>query len=140
MRFWSRDWLGHSRTLKCFLRSHSFIAQAVCLGSLLCWKTKPHLIFIALANRRKFLHKISQHMVPFITSLTRIDRPVPFAEKPPESMMCPPRCFTLAWDATPHSSSSKYDRLSFYKNFYFCFFLPHLPIFLWIIHMATGKL
>ncbi len=30
----SGDWLGHSRTLKCFLRSHSFIARAVCLGSL----------------------------------------------------------------------------------------------------------
>ncbi len=26
----SGDWLGHSRTLKCFLRSHSFVARAVC--------------------------------------------------------------------------------------------------------------
>ncbi len=25
----SGDWLGHSRTLKCFLRSHSFVARAV---------------------------------------------------------------------------------------------------------------
>uniref|UniRef100_A0A674F8T3 Pyruvate dehydrogenase phosphatase regulatory subunit n=1 Tax=Salmo trutta TaxID=8032 RepID=A0A674F8T3_SALTR len=32
----SGDWLGHSRTLKCFLRSHSFVARAVCLGSLSC--------------------------------------------------------------------------------------------------------
>ncbi len=34
----SGDWLGHSRTLKCFLRSHSFVARAVCLGSLSCWR------------------------------------------------------------------------------------------------------
>uniref|UniRef100_A0A4W5KU99 Superoxide dismutase 1, soluble n=1 Tax=Hucho hucho TaxID=62062 RepID=A0A4W5KU99_9TELE len=34
--FLSGDWLGHSRTLKCFLRSHSFVARAVCLGSLSC--------------------------------------------------------------------------------------------------------
>uniref|UniRef100_A0A8C7WCL9 Protein kinase domain-containing protein n=1 Tax=Oncorhynchus mykiss TaxID=8022 RepID=A0A8C7WCL9_ONCMY len=32
----SGDWLGHSRTLKCFLRSPSFVARAVCLGSLSC--------------------------------------------------------------------------------------------------------
>uniref|UniRef100_A0A8C5N124 Sterol regulatory element-binding protein cleavage-activating protein n=1 Tax=Leptobrachium leishanense TaxID=445787 RepID=A0A8C5N124_9ANUR len=32
----SGDWLGHSRTLICFLRSHSFVARAVCLGSLSC--------------------------------------------------------------------------------------------------------
>ena len=31
------DWLGHIRTLKCFLWSHSFVARAVCLGSLSCW-------------------------------------------------------------------------------------------------------
>uniref|UniRef100_A0A4W5J912 Uncharacterized protein n=1 Tax=Hucho hucho TaxID=62062 RepID=A0A4W5J912_9TELE len=30
------NWLGHSRTLKCFLRSHSFVARAVCLGLLSC--------------------------------------------------------------------------------------------------------
>ncbi len=44
----SGDWLGHSRTLKCFLRSHSFVARAVCLGSLSCWKTQPRIIFNAL--------------------------------------------------------------------------------------------
>ncbi|KAK3546229.1 hypothetical protein QTP70_025196, partial [Hemibagrus guttatus] len=48
----SGDWLGHSRTLKCFLRSHSFVARAVCLGSLSCWKTQPRFIFNALADGR----------------------------------------------------------------------------------------
>uniref|UniRef100_A0AAX7UCT8 NADH dehydrogenase [ubiquinone] iron-sulfur protein 5 n=1 Tax=Astatotilapia calliptera TaxID=8154 RepID=A0AAX7UCT8_ASTCA len=41
----SGDWLGHSRTFKCFLRSHSFVARAVCFGSLSCWKTQPRFIF-----------------------------------------------------------------------------------------------
>ncbi|XP_064825304.1 poly(rC)-binding protein 2-like isoform X5 [Oncorhynchus masou masou] len=32
----SGDWIGNPGTLKCFLRSHSFVARAVCLGSLSC--------------------------------------------------------------------------------------------------------
>ena len=41
MGFRSGDWLGHSRTLMCFFLSHSFVALAVCFGSLSCWKTHP---------------------------------------------------------------------------------------------------
>ncbi len=77
----SGDWLGHSRTLKCFLRSHSFVARAVCLGSLSCWKTQPRFIFNALADGRRFSLKISRYMAPFILSFTQISRPSPFAEK-----------------------------------------------------------
>lgn len=43
----SEDWLGHSRTLKCFLWSHFFITWVVCLRSLPCWNTQPHFIFTA---------------------------------------------------------------------------------------------
>ncbi len=91
----SEDWLGHSRTLKCFLRSHSFVARAVCLGSLSCWKTQPRFIFNALADGRRFSLKISRYMAPFILSFTQISRPGPFAEKQPQSMMFPPPCFTV---------------------------------------------
>ncbi len=91
----SGDWLGHSRTLKCFLRSHSFIARAVCLGSLSCWKTQPRFIFNALADGRRFSLKISRYMAPFILSFTQISRTIPFAEKQPQSMMFPPQCFTV---------------------------------------------
>ncbi len=91
----SGDWLGHSRTLKCFLRSHSFVARAVCLGSLSCWKTQPRFIFNALADGRRFSLKISRYMAPFILSFTQISRPGPFAEKHPQSMMFPPPCFTV---------------------------------------------
>ncbi len=45
----SGDWLGHSRTLMCFFLSHSFVALAVCFGSLSCWNTHPRPIFNALA-------------------------------------------------------------------------------------------
>ncbi len=91
----SGDWLGHSRTLKCFLRSHSFVAREVCLGSLSCWKTQPRFIFNALADGRRFSLKISRYMAPFILSFTQISRPGPFAEKQPQSMMFPPPCFTV---------------------------------------------
>ncbi len=91
----SGDWLGHSRTLKCFLRSHSFVARAVCLGSLSCWKTQPRFIFNALADGRRFSLKISRYMAPFILSFTQISLPGPFAEQQPQSMMFPPPCFTV---------------------------------------------
>ena len=35
MGFSSGDWLGHSRTLICFFLSHSFVALAVCFGSVM---------------------------------------------------------------------------------------------------------
>ncbi|CAJ0967659.1 unnamed protein product [Ranitomeya imitator] len=80
----SGDWLGLSRTLKCFLRSHSFVALA----------TQPRFFFNALADGRRFALKISRYMAPFILSCTRIS-PGPFAEKQPQSMMFPPPCFTV---------------------------------------------
>ncbi len=46
----SGDWLGHSRTLMRFFLSHSFVALAVCFGSLSCWNTHPRPIFNALAG------------------------------------------------------------------------------------------
>ncbi len=46
----SGDWLGHSRTLMCFFLSHSFVALAVCFGSLSCWNIHPRTIFNALAG------------------------------------------------------------------------------------------
>ncbi len=91
----SGDWLGHSRTLKCFLQSPSFVARAVCLESLSCWKTQPRFIFNALADGKRFSLKISRYMAPFVLSFTQISRPGPFAEKQSQSMMFPPPCFTV---------------------------------------------
>ncbi len=94
--FRSGDWLGHSRTLKCFLRSHSLDALAVCLGSLSCWKTQPRPIFNALTEGRRLLAKILRYIGPSILHSIRCSRPVPFAEKHPQSMMPPPMLH--GWD------------------------------------------
>ncbi|KAK6291199.1 hypothetical protein J4Q44_G00383970 [Coregonus suidteri] len=93
--FRSGDWLGHSRTLRCFLRSHSLVDLAVCFGSLSCWKTQPRPIINALTEGRRLLAKISRYMAPSILPSIRCSRPVPFAEKHPQRMMFPPPCFTV---------------------------------------------
>ncbi len=93
--FRSGDWLGHSRTLKCFLQRHFLVALAVCLGSLSCWKTQPRPIFNALTEGRRLLAKILLCMALTILPSIRCSRPVPFAEKHPQSMMFPPPCFTV---------------------------------------------
>jgi len=77
----SGDWLGHSRTLMCFFLSHSFVALAVCFGSLSCWKTHPRPIFNALAGFNAWPW---WHMTSIIPSV-RCSCPVPFAEKHPKS-------------------------------------------------------
>ncbi len=48
------DWLG-------FFLSHSFVALAVCFGSLSCWKTHPRPIFSVLAEGRRFLSNILRY-------------------------------------------------------------------------------
>lgn len=93
--FRSGDWLGHASTLICFLRSHSLVFLAVCFGSLSCWKTQPRPIFNALTEGRTLFPKISQYTPPVILSLMQCTRPVPCAEKHPQSMMLPPPCFTV---------------------------------------------
>jgi hypothetical protein len=85
--FRSGDWLVHSRTVRCFLRSHSLVALAVCFGSLSCWKTQLRPIFNALTEGRRLLAKISHYMAPSILPSIRCSRPVPFAEKHPQRMM-----------------------------------------------------
>ncbi len=50
MELRSGDWLGPSRTLMCFFLSYSFVALAMCFGSLSCWNTHPRPIFNALAG------------------------------------------------------------------------------------------
>ncbi len=92
----SGDWLGHSRTLKCFLRSHSFVARAVCVWDH-CHAERPSHVSssMPLLMEGRFSLKISRYMAPFILSFTRISRPGPFAEKQPQSMMFPPPCFTV---------------------------------------------
>ncbi len=89
--YWVQVW----RLARPLLRSHSLVALAVCLGSLSCWKTQPWTIFNALTERRRLLAKISRYIAPSILPSIRSSRPVPFAEKHPQSMMFSPPCFTV---------------------------------------------
>ena len=95
MGFRSGDWLGHSRTLICFLLSHYFVALAECFGSLSCWKTHPRPIFSALNDGRRLSPKISRYMAPFTLPSIRWRRPVHLAEKHPQSIRFPPPCLTV---------------------------------------------
>ena len=94
MGFRSGDWICHFRTLICLFFSHSFVALAVCFGSLSCWKTHPWPIFSALTEGRWLSPKISRYMAPFILPSIRC-RPVPLAAKHPQSLRFPPPCFTV---------------------------------------------
>ncbi len=142
----SGDWLGHSRTLKCFLRSHSFVARAVCLGSLSCWNTQPRFIFNALADGRRFSLKISRYMAPFILSFTQISRPGPFAEKQaPKHDVSTPMLhsrYGVLWMQLSILSPPNTTSWVFTKTFYFGFIWPYdiLPILFWIIQMLSSKL
>ncbi|KAE8592657.1 hypothetical protein XENTR_v10005457 [Xenopus tropicalis] len=79
----------------CFFLSHSFVAFAVCFGSLSCWNTHPRPIFSFLAEGRRLSFRISRYMAPSIFPLMRISCPVPLAEKHPQSKMFPPPCLTV---------------------------------------------
>ncbi len=142
----SGDWLGHSRTLKCFLRSHSFVARAVCLGSLSCWKTQPRFIFNALADGRRFSLKISRYMAPFILSFTQISRPGPFAEKQPQSMMFPPPYFTVGMVFFGCNSAFfllQTRQVEFWPKSYILVSSDHMTfsqVLFWIIQMLSSKL
>ncbi len=75
----------------CFFLSHSFVALAVCFGSLSCWKIHPLPIFRDLAEGWRFSSKIVQYIGPSMRS----SRPVPLAEKQSQRTMFPPPCLTV---------------------------------------------
>ncbi len=82
----SGDWLGHSRTLMCFFLSHSFVALAVCFGSLSCWNTHQRPIFNALA--------LTVHG-PVHRPFDAVQLSCPLNRKTPQSIMFPPPCLTV---------------------------------------------
>ncbi len=142
----SGDWLGHSRTLKCFLRRHSFVARAVCLGSLSCWKTQPRFIFNALADGSKvFTQNLTIHgpIHSFLYtdqsswSLCRKTAPKHDVSTP----MLHSR-YGLLWMQLSILSPPNTTSWVFTKKFYFGFIWPYdiLPILFWIIQMLSSKL
>ncbi len=142
----SGDWLGHSRTLKCFLRSHSFVARAVCLGSLSCWKTQPRFIFNALADGRRFSLKISRYMAPIHSFLYTDQSSWSLCRKTaPKHDVSTPMLhsrYGVLWMQLSILSPPNTTSWVFTKKFYFGFIWPYdiLPILFWIIQMLSSKL
>ncbi len=68
----------------CFFLSHSFVALAVCFGSLSCWNTHPRPIFNALTVHGP-VHR------PF----DAVQLSCPLSRKTPQSVMFPPPCLTV---------------------------------------------
>ncbi len=123
----SGDWLGHSRTLKCFLRSHSFVARAVCLGSEVFTQNitihGPIHSFLytdqsswSLCRKTAPKHDVSTPMLHSRYGVLWMQL----------SILSPPN--TTSWVFT--------------KKFYFGFIWPYdiLPILFWIIQMLSSKL
>ena len=87
MGFRSGDWLGHSRTLICFFLSLSFVALAVCFGSLSCWKSHLRPKEVVTQNFR--VHG------PIHPPLDTVKSSCPLSwETPPKDKVAPP-CFTV---------------------------------------------
>ncbi len=142
----SGDWLGHSRTLKCFLRSHSFVAQAVCLGSLSCWKTQPRFIFNALADGRRFSLKNLTIHGPIHSFLYTDQSSWSVCRKTaPKHDVSTPMLhsrYGVLWMQLSILSPPNTTSWVFTKKLYFGFIGPYdiLPILFWIIQMLSSKL
>ena len=79
----------------CFFLSHSFVALAVCFGSLSYWNTHTRPIFSVLTEARRFSLKISLYLAPSILPSTRCSRLVPLADKQTQSIMLPLPCLMI---------------------------------------------
>ncbi len=144
--FRSGDWLGHSRTLKCFSRSHSLVALAVCLGSLPRWKTQPRPSAQCsywgkeAVGQNLAIHGPIHHPLNTVQSSCPLCRKAPLKHYVSTPML-------HSWDGVlwivlilllhPNTSSGVYT-----KKLYFGLIWPHdlLPCLLWIIQMVFGKL
>ncbi len=134
----SGDWLGHSRTLKCFLRSHSFVARAVCLGSLSCWKTQPRFIFNFTQNLT--IHgPIHSFLYTDQSSWSLCKKTAPKHDV--STPMLHSR-YGVLWMQLSILSPPNTTSWVFTKKLYFGFIWPYdiLPILFWIIQTLSSKL
>ncbi len=85
---------------------------------------------VVITEGRRLLAKISRYMAPSILPSIRCSRPVPFAEKHPQSMIFHPHASWLgwcSWDCTHPSSSSKHGEWRFYQKVLFWSHLTTQP-------------
>lgn len=57
----SVDQLGHSRTLRCFLRSRSFVTRVVCLKASSWWKTRARFYLQCPCWWKAFIQNVTIH-------------------------------------------------------------------------------
>ncbi len=138
----SGDWLGHSRTLMCFFLSHSFVALAVCFGSLSCWNTHPRPIFNALAGFNALALTVHG---PVHRPFDAVQLSCPLSRKTPQSIMFPPPCWRWGWCSWGHRqhSSSKHGELSWCQRAGFWSHLtttlsPSSPLNHWYVHWQAS--
>ncbi len=141
----SGDWLGHSRTLKCFLRSHSFVARAV-FGIIFmlkdpatfhlqcpCWWKEVFTQNLMIHGPiHSFLYTDQSSW-----SLCRKTSPKHDVSTP----MLHSR-YGVLWKQLSILSPPNTTSWVFTKKFYFGFIWPYdiLPILFWIIQMLSSKL
>ncbi len=105
----SENWPGHSRTLICFFLSHSFVALAMCFGSMSCWNTNPRPIFNALAG-------FNAGSAPVHLLLDPVQLFCPLSRKTPPKLNVSTSMLDggdgFSWGHSQHSSSSKHGELS----------------------------
>ncbi len=79
--------------LMCFFLSHSFVALAVCFGSLSWWNTHPRPIFSALTGSNALALTVHG---PVHRPFDVVQLSCPLSRKtPPKSIMFPPPCLTV---------------------------------------------
>ncbi len=102
--FRSGDTLGHSITFTFSFISKAVVIVAVCLGSLLCWKTAVRHSF--WREGIMFWFRMSQYMLESMFPSMNRSSPVPAALMQPQTMMLPPPCLTVgktqfSWYSSP---------------------------------------
>ncbi len=146
MELRSGDWLGHSRTLKCFLRSHSFVARAGVFGIIVmlkdpatfhlqcpCWWKEVFTQNLTIHGPiHSFLYTDQSSW-----SLCRKTAPKHDVSTP----MLHSR-YGVLWMQLSILSPPNTTSWVFTKKFYFGFIWPYdiLPILFWIIQMLSSKL
>ncbi len=102
--FRSGDVLGHSITFSFSFISKAVVILAVCLGSLLCWKTAVRHSF--WREDIMFWFRMSPYMLDSMVPSMNRSSPVPAALMQPQTMMLPPPCLIVgkaqfSWYSSP---------------------------------------
>ncbi len=136
----SGDWLGTPGPWNA--TSHSFVARAVCLGSLSCWKTQPRFISMPLMMEGGF-HSKSHDTWPHSSFLYTDQSSWSLCRKTaPKHDVSTPMLhsrYGVLWMQLSILSPPNTTSLVFTKKLYFGFIWPYdiLPILFWIIQMLS---